>query len=201
MPRSPVLTRTATLADVPSLAALWRELRQVGGRAERAVNPVAIPDVEQRLAATIEDPDCRVVLTTADGQPAGMAVFRVACPDPLSSQQVVQLMHVIVSDGARRRGVGHALVAAAADFAEERQVEHLTAGMYPSLRDASRFYARLGFAPVLVQRVAPVAAVRRRLGADAHVRAEDVVRRRSRLRRPVPPQRPAVRVSQGAERP
>ena len=202
MPRSPVLTRTASLADVPSLAALWRELRQVGGRAERAVNPVAIPDIEQRLVATIEDPDCRVVLATADGgQPAGMAVLRVSCPDPLSCSKVVQVVHVIVADGKRRRGVGHALVAAAADFADERQVEHLTAGMYPSLRDASRFYARLGFAPVLVQRVAPVAVVRRRLGADAHVRPDDVVRRRTRLRRPVPPQRRAARVSQGAERP
>jgi GNAT superfamily N-acetyltransferase len=201
VPRSPVLTRTATLADVPSLSALWRELGQVGGRAERAVNPVAIPDIEQRFAATIQDPDCLVVLATAEGEPAGMAVLRIACPDPLSSQQVVQLMHVIVADGQRRRGVGHALVSAAAEFADERHVEHLTAGMYPSLRDATRFYARLGFAPVLVQRVAPIAVVRRRLGADAHVRPEDVVRRRSRMRRPVPPQRPAARMSQTVERP
>jgi len=201
VPRSPVLTRTASLADVPSLATLWRELRQVGGRAERAVNPVAVPDIEQRLCATIEDPDCRIVLATVDGAPAGMTVLRVACPDPLSCSQVVQLMHVIVANDSRRRGVGHALVAAAADYADERQVEHLTAGMYPSLRDASRFYARLGFAPVLVQRVAPVGAVRRRLGADAHVRADDVVRRRTRLRRPVPPQRRVARVTQGVEGP
>ena len=201
MPRSPVLTRTASLADVPSLATLWRELRQVGGRAERAVNPVAVNDIEQRLCATIEDPDCRIVLATVDGAPAGMTVLRVACPDPLSCSQVVQLMHVIVANDSRRRGVGHALVAAAADYADERQVEHLTAGMYPSLRDASRFYARLGFAPVLIQRVAPVAAVRRRLGADAHVRADDVVRRRTRLRRPVPPQRRVARVTQGVEGP
>jgi GNAT superfamily N-acetyltransferase len=218
-----VLTRTASLADVPSLAALWGELRQVGGRAERAVNPVAIPDIEQRLAATIQDSCCRIVLATAGGQPAGMAVLRVARPDPLSDSRVVQLVHVIVADGHRRRGVGHALVAAAVDFADDRQVEHLTAGMYPSLRDASRFYARLGFAPVLVQRVAQVAAVRRRLGADgygrlgadgygrlgadaygradAHVRADGVVRRRSRLRRSVPPQRPAAPVSQTVEGP
>lgn len=201
MPRKPVLTRTASLADVPGLAALWRELRQVGGRAERAVNPVAVPDIEERLASTIEDPHCRIVVACDDGQAAGMAVLRVTRPDPLSDSQVVQVVHVIVADGKRRRGVGHALVAAAADFADDRQVEHLTAGMYPSLRDASRFYARLGFAPVLVQRVAPVAVVRRRLGGDAHVRADDVVRRRSRLRRPVAPQRPAARVSPGVERP
>ena len=203
MSRSAVPTRTASLADVPSLAALWGELRKVGGRAERAVNPAAVPDIETRLAATIADPDCRIVLACAEGQPLGMAVFRVASPDPLSENKVVQVMHVIVAGGQRRRGVGHALVAAAADFAEERQVEHLTAGIYPSLRDASRFYARLGFAPVLVQRVAPVAGVRRRLGNEnaGLVRAEDVVRRRTRLRRTVPPQRPAVRARQAIDRP
>jgi hypothetical protein len=62
--------------------------------------------------------------------------------------------------------------------------------VYPSLREASRFYARLGFAPVVLQRVAPVAIVRRRLGTDTGAfRFDDVVRRRSRIRRPVPPQR------------
>jgi GNAT superfamily N-acetyltransferase len=201
VPRSPVSTRTASLADVPSLAALWRELRQIGGRAERAVNPFAVPDIEQRLAATIQDPDCRIVVACDNSQPAGMAVLRVSRPDPLSDSQVVQVVHVIVAAGMRRRGVGHALVAAAADFAEDRQVEHLTARMYPSLRDASRFYARLGFAPVLVHRIAPVAVVRRRLGADVHARMDDVVRRRTRLRRPVPAQRPTAKVAPGLDRP
>jgi hypothetical protein len=68
-------------------------------------------------------------------------------------------------------------------------VEHVVTGLYPSMRDASRFYARLGFAPVLVQRVAPVGVLRRRLSGEQASRIDDVVRRRSRLRRPVPAQR------------
>lgn len=198
MTRSPVIARPASISDVPALAGLWSELRQVGGRAERAINPASVPDFADRLAATIADPDCRVVIVTVDGAPAGMAVLREYCPDPLSESRVVQLMHVVVADGHRRRGVGHALVAAAADFADERGVEHLTAGVYPSLRDASRFYARLGFAPVLVQRVAQVGAVRRRLGVEFAPRVDDLVRRRYRLRRPVPPQR--ARVTEPADR-
>lgn len=193
MPRSPVLTRTARVADIPVLATLWNELREVGGRAERAVNPVAVPDTAERFAACIADPAVRVVLATVDDEPAGMAVFRAMCPDPMSESRVVQVMHVIVLRGKRRRGLGHALLAAAADFADELQVEHLTAGVYPSLRDASRFYARLGFAPVLVQRVAPVASVRRRLVSDHTApRLDHVVRRRSRARRATPPQRIAA---------
>lgn len=193
MPRSPVTTRPAVPGDIPVLVGLWRELRQVGARTERAVNPAAVPDVADRLLEVIADEECRIVLAEVDGQPAGMAVLRAARPDPMSVHRVVQMIHVVVASGMRRRGVGHALLDAAADFADERQIEHLSAGMYPSLRDASRFYARLGFAPVLVQRVAPVTMLRRALGTESGSRFEDLVRRRSRGRRAVPAQRMRVR--------
>ena len=209
MPRTPVSTRAATLADLPLLVGLWGELKQVGARAERAVNPLSIPDASERLAVAITDGDCRVVVATADGEIAGMAILREMQPDPLSVHTVVQVSHVIVAPGKRRRGIGHALLAAAADYADERQIEHVAAGMYPSLRDVSRFYARLGFAPVMIHRVAPVGVLRRRLGgahssagsalggagaADAALgRVDDLVRRRTRLRRPVPAQRARVR--------
>ena len=82
MPRSPVVTRPAVVSDVPALVALWGELREVGGRAERAVNPVAVQDLDERLRACIADRSCRVLLASADGEPAGMAVLRATCPDP-----------------------------------------------------------------------------------------------------------------------
>jgi GNAT superfamily N-acetyltransferase len=201
------------VADVPLLVGLWGELRHVGARSERAVNPMAVPDVGARLAEAIVSDDCRVIVATADDQVAGMAVLREVRPDPLSLHRVVQVSHVVVASGKRRRGVGHALLAAAAEFADERQIEHVAAGVYPSLRDVSRFYARLGFAPVMVHRVAPVAVLRRRLGGhsagssmsasaatDAALgRVDDLVRRRTRLRRPVPAQRARVREADRAE--
>ena len=190
MPRTPVAIRTATAADVPVLLTLWRELRQVGGRAERAVNPVTLPDAGERFLDAISNPTCRVLIAEVAGSPAGMAVLRAVRPDPLSDSRVVQISHVVVASRSRRRGVGHALVSAAADYADELQVEHVMAALYPSLRDASRFYARLGFAPLTVHRVAPVSVLRRRLSAETGLsRADDVVRRRTRLRRPVPAQR------------
>lgn len=195
MARTPVVTRTAVIGDLPVLLALWQELREVGARAERAVNPVATPDIAGRLSDAIGRPDCRLVIAFVDDQPAGMAMFHAVRPDPLSDSTVLQMMHVVVAKAHRRRGVGHALVAAAADVADELRIEYVSVGVYPSLREASRFYARLGFAQVMVRRVAPVAVLRRRLAGDvATLRVDDVVRRRTRMRRPVPAQRLARRI-------
>lgn len=198
MPRSPVTTRRATVDDIPVLVGLWQELRQLGGRAERAMNPVAIPDIADRLREAIVGDECHVVIACADTEPAGMAIYRAIHPDPLSDSRVLQMTHVIVTPGKRRRGVGRALLTAGADIADSLAVEHVGVGVYPSLRDASRFYARLGFAPVLVQRIAPIGVLRRRLGgADNPVaRVEDLVRRRSRVRRPLPTQRPGRRTTE-----
>jgi hypothetical protein len=119
-----------------------------------------------------------------------MAVIRIIHPDPMSDEGFVYIAHLVVMRGKRQRGVGHALIQAATDFAVERKVEHVGVGVYPTLRDASRFYARLGFAPAALHRVAPVNVLRRRMGPD---RGQPVMFgervRRSRLPRALPPQR------------
>lgn len=199
MPRPSIATRTATVADIPVLVELWQQLKSVGARTERAVNPVTTGDVGERLAQAIQSADCRVVIACADGKPVGMAVFRIVQPDPLSDSRLLQLSHLVVAESDRRRGVGRALITAGADLADEWGIEHVGVGVYPSLRDASRFYARLGFAQLTVQRVAPVTVLRRRLLGDAASRWEEAMRRRSRMRRPVPAQRASRRRGESAD--
>ncbi|HTW21172.1 MAG TPA: GNAT family N-acetyltransferase [Mycobacteriales bacterium] len=187
MARPMVLTRPATAADLPVLISLWDELRQSGGRAARAVNPLSGVDAKDRLRCVLEDPGCRVVIACAGDAPAGMAIMRIARPDPLTDNELVYMPHVVVSPLFRHRGVGHALVAAAVDYASERHVDHIAVGVYPALRETNRFFARLGFAPAAMQRIAPVAGLRRRLGSDwSSSLHSDAVRRRTRIVRPMP---------------
>jgi GNAT superfamily N-acetyltransferase len=172
------------------LVSLASELGQVGGRAERAVNPLTVGDAHERILAVMADPRSRVVVALENDLPVGMAIMTVTAPDPLSVGQVLDVTHLIVSRTRRHHGIGHALMAAASDFAAERHVDHVAVSIFPSLRDTIRFFARLGFAPMAVRRIAPVSVLRRRVGIDAGAPSgTDALRRRARILRPAPAQR------------
>jgi GNAT superfamily N-acetyltransferase len=177
----------ATTQDIPVLLDLWDELRQMGGRGERANNPVSPKDVRERLSDVLASPSYRIVIAHLGTAPAGMAVLQMTRPDPFADGKVLNVAHLVVSRSAQHNGVGRALLAAAADFATEKRLDQVSVSVYPSLREASRFFARLGFAPAATRRVAPVNVLRRRLGSEPGAPATaDMLRRRTRLVRAVP---------------
>jgi predicted N-acetyltransferase YhbS len=194
------VTRIATREDLPTLLALWDELRDLGGRAERAVAPPVVADIGQRLTDLIDTERCRVIVATIGDEPAGMAIFRIVRTDPMSDVEMVHIAHLIVMRRSRQRGVGHALIQAATDFSIEGHMDHVGVSVYPSLRDTSRFYARLGFAPAAVYRIAPVGVLRRRMGPDRQLGTAFGERvRRGRLPRTLPP-RPRRRPAEPVDR-
>jgi GNAT superfamily N-acetyltransferase len=198
--RPTVHTRPATQDDLPILLDLWDELRQAGGRAERALNPISAVDARSRLVELLNDPRGRVVLACCNDVPVGMAIMRLDRPDPLSENELVYIPHLAVSRSCRHQGVGHALVAAATEYAAALHVDHIAVGVYPSLRETNRFFARLGFAPASVHRIAPVSVLRRQLGRDRTApMLGDAVRRRTRLARPAPAQRVRRTVTERVE--
>jgi GNAT superfamily N-acetyltransferase len=159
-----VEVRDAGPDDVPDLMGLWAELRAEANGGRSAIAGPVSPKV--RLEEALADPAIRLLLATLAGQPAGMAVLTEAAATPLAETRAVHLNYVVVHRRARRRGVGRALVAAAAAYAEEVGASHVMVSVYPALREANRFYARLGFAPFVVRRAAPAAALRRKLSPD-----------------------------------
>lgn len=186
MARSSLHVRTATPEDVPAVVAFGEELRDlaitptaeiVRSRGGAAGSTRAY--LEQCYLDAIEDPLRELVVVVDDAdEPLGMALLFVAPANALVDIPAVHMSHAVVGDRHKRRGAGRALVAAAATYAERRGIEQLVVSVHPGSRDANRFFARLGFAPLAVRRTAPVAAVRRRLGqAESRPVAEHVVRR------------------------
>ncbi len=164
MARATVGVRDATPDDMPALVDLWSQLRQQGlrwrGRVNAAEDPAA---VEARFKAAMADPAYRLIVAHVGEEIAGMALLSIAEDNPLRDVHAMEVTHVCVGDRHRRLGAGKALMTAAVGYADERGIDHIAVSVLPQQRDAHRFYARLGFAPVAVRRVAPVAAVRRRL--------------------------------------
>ena len=186
MPRGALRVRPAEPGDLAVLMALGEEMRdqllptEAGGRPRGA--PAAQREfAEQRYVEALADPDRHLVVVVTEADEAlGMALFTTGWVNPLVDVAAVHMSHAVVADRHKRRGAGKALVAAAAAFAELHGIEQLVVSVHPGSRDANRFFARLGFAPMAVRRVAPVAVVRRGLATSEHRPADHVVRRRPR---------------------
>ena len=182
MTRPGVVVREAGPEDLPALLAMWDEMRTMGTRLER-VMPAADEDaVLDRLSAVDQDPSSRALVAVVDGEVAGMAILSVTPYAPLFDQRAIHAHYLHVREGFRRKGVGKALLGAAVAFADESGAEHVITSVLPQMRDTQRFYARLGFGPVVVRRSAPVSVLRRRLAGPVGA-AEHVVARRRTLRR------------------
>jgi ribosomal protein S18 acetylase RimI-like enzyme len=158
--RSHVRVRPAELADVPQLARLGEsELPSAafGGRDGK---------VQRRLADVLNSSDRHIFVATDEATDA-VAGFILVYDDEVGAimrTPALHISHLVVDKPLRRRGIGRALISACVHLAEQRGVEHIIASAVTSSRDANRYLARLGFAPLVVRRIAPTAVLRRSLG-------------------------------------
>ena len=182
MPWTAVHVRPATADDLPALLAFAEQLRdQLLPAADSKRARGTRGTLDARYLDAITDPDRHLVVACDDDdRPLGMALMTVAPANALLDLPALHVSHAVVADAAKRRGAGKALVAAAAAYAEERGLEQVVVSVNPGSRDANRFFARLGFAPLAVRRVAPVSVIRRRLQAGDAASADHVVRVRPR---------------------
>ena len=184
MTRPAVAVREACPADLPALMVMWDEMREMGGRIDRAMPPSAEAGVLERLEAVTQDPSSCALVAVVDDEAVGMTVLTATSYAPLFDQRAVHAHYLHVRDGFRRRGVGKALLAAAVAFADDFGAEHVITSVPPQLRETHRFYARLGFGPVVVRRSVPVNVLRRRLAGSTSTSISDhLVARRRTLRR------------------
>lgn len=160
MSRCPLVIRDADPGDVLALRDILADVptRDLDDR-----GPIAAAEAVARIAA---EPDQRLLVAEQDDTVVG-AVLLVRAPlTPLHSDLAVHLLHLHVSQHARRRGVGRALVEATVSWAEEKDSVHVLAAADVGSRDANRFLARLGLTQVAMVRASSVAALRSKLPVE-----------------------------------
>ena len=163
--RPGVLTRTARLEDVPELVSLCLEARAelMVGAQLCTDNPVRLRD---QLLTLLNSPGGVILVATLDDQPDGLLLARIVGPGPFTDAVVLTLESLYVRQTGRRRGLGHALLLAAVELAEEAGALEVFASPLPGARGMHRFLAQVGFAPAAAHRVVTTAALARRLTQD-----------------------------------
>jgi GNAT superfamily N-acetyltransferase len=198
-----VAVRQARESDVPALGSLWDDFRLQEPLAGLAG---AAPDVPERVRDRIRESDAaveagrpptyRLLVAYHDGEPVGFASLSVVDRGLLTTAGAVLVDVVHVCDAHRKRGVGTMLLRDAVAMADEIGASDVVVNTPTRGRDVNRFYARLGFAPMVVRRSAPIGALRRRLGVEARIDATvemTPVQRSLRRRALLAPKRSVVR--------
>lgn len=169
MSRAPVLVRDAAEGDASALDVLWADLQPspATDRGDGSTEGLVAAALRRHAA----DGTARVVVAEIAGGVVGCAFFRTALVSPLHTDRVVQVSHVNLDPAQTRQGVARALLEAAVSWAEQQGIATVVTATAPGDRDANRFLARLGVAPVAILRAATVSALRARLPHDPSVAA------------------------------
>lgn len=182
MSRANVRVRPATANDIPDLAELVRCIDPSTGTFSG--RPLQDPSTEHLCErfADILDQDARTLLIAADeaSAAAGMLAARADEIGAIDLTPVLHITHLMVRPGHRRRGIGRALLAAAVQLADEAGLENVLTTAAAGSREGNRYLARIGFAPLVVHRIAPTSVLRRSLGMT-DVAGRMAVLRRARL--------------------
>ncbi len=191
--RSRVSTRTARPDDLAAVLALVRQHQADAGYERVLTGQVPGGAAAAGFRRLLEDPGHRVVLAIDRGPVpaqggAGAIGLAVLGTDPLSvvlGAAQVTIDWFVVHRDHRRRGVGVALLAAAAAHAAETGADHVVAAVTGHDAERQRFFSRMGFAPLATRRIVGRDQLSRRLAAWQRTGSAVAAPRRPVPRRPV----------------
>ena len=179
MTRAVVRVRPATDDDVPEIVRLIASVdTQSGVFSGRSLSDPSEQHLAERLQDIIAQPERTLLLAITDDEAVvGMLAARSDQLGAIDLTPVLHVTHLMVAPRQRRRGTGRALLAAAVHLAEDQGVDHVLATAAAGSREGNRYLARLGFAPLVLHRLAPTSTLRRSLGMTDAVGRTAVLRR------------------------
>lgn len=132
---APLVVRDATVADAPTLAPLLGELGY----------PVTADRVLPRMRRMLARDDQRILIAENRDESLGLLALHVF-PVLAYDADVALIMALVITETARGRGIGRALVDRAEVVAKSLGAARLIVTTHVRRADAHAFYERLGFA-------------------------------------------------------
>ena len=128
---------------VEEARAVSPELIRALGELVPQVSDTAPPPTEDELETIVSSPVTRLLVARGEAGSIVGTLTLVAFRIPTGVGAWIE--DVVVDEGARRGGVGEALIRAAIALAEESGARHVNLTSRPTREGANRLYARLGF--------------------------------------------------------
>jgi GNAT superfamily N-acetyltransferase len=172
--------RLATAADLPEVARLSRQAQRSAPENDEAI-------VARHLSVYLSAGG-RIYLYSAGGTAIdGFVLCRSIEPIFYAVDSSVIVDVIFVSPTQRRRGIGHDLMIAVADFASEVTAGYVYSTPAATDRPLHRFLASLGFAPIAGNRVVATSVLQKRLQAEHPITQAIAIRsgQRSPARTPI----------------
>ena len=169
---------------------LWIAHRIEGGTTPEAAQRLAL---DGTLRNALQRKDICAFLAYSDNRPAGYVVLADSTRSLLVDSPCISIDMLFVHPDFRRQGIGRALLGAVTRYADRHGCDELASAVPAADREANRFFARLGFAPETVRRVASASALQRRLVGDPWMQGQpiaQVLQRRRDVRARVRPRVP-----------
>jgi GNAT superfamily N-acetyltransferase len=174
--------RADDLDDLLELLLAARDDATPGFRTVIAADPQVLRRRLVRLLDRTSGSD--LLVAWQDHRPVGFLLLGTGPVSPLADGSAMHIDQLYVVPDQRRHGVGRALISAIAGLAERAGADQVLCNVSPLARDTHRFFARLGFAPLMVRRAVPLSTLRRRLAGGESRRSglDELLSRRRSLR-------------------
>lgn len=141
--------RTATPNDIEPLKAIQREIQQLHVAAHPEIfRPASDEELSEVMRKIIADPEQHAWVADEQEALLGFAVARITDTSENPYRQPARIGHIdqiAVLQSARRRGVGHALIAEIRRFARLHSCTSLMLDVLEFNADALSFYRAEGF--------------------------------------------------------
>lgn len=140
--------RRADSADADRVVALWAELTRHHALLDprHALRPDAEPLMRKLVASDLGDRDALVLLYEERGTVCGLCMTRIQyAPRIQREARRAEIGELFVSETARRRGVGRALVGRALEWVRERGVDRVVVRVGAANAAGQAFWRGIGF--------------------------------------------------------
>lgn len=168
-----ITVREVSREDIVQLEAIWLEISPENSAQD--MSPLM-----SRVELSENSETFKLVAAWDSQGVVGIACVSLVDVGTWSELSSVQISGLHVVRNSRRRGVAKAILNCALGYADVWGCSNIMASVPPQEREANRFFARLGFAPISIRRITETSALRKKISDEPSRVVSTRLRRRTR---------------------